>query len=155
MHSRHLLLPALRLRFWLNIFPQTLELAFDDGKTTLSMSNAALAITAEPPSPHTPGRGQLSRLARQLGNRTDAKRSRWLAGVALPCSDRAGVEETGRSVLTYAGPSFHWRINERLRPQGGELPAVGHQPPRVDQPRARLHDALLEEGARARADAPV
>lgn len=99
-----------------------MELAFDDGKTTLSMSNAALAITAEPPSPHTPGRGQLSRLARQLGNRTDAKRSRWLAGVALPCSDRAGVEETGRSVLTYAGPSFHWRINVFDRKEASCLP---------------------------------
>lgn len=50
------------------------------------------------------------------GNGTEAsgggaKRARWLAGVALPCGDRAGLEETGRSVLAYAGPSFHWRIN--------------------------------------------
>ena len=122
-----------------------MELAFDDGKTTLSMSNAALAITAEPPSPHTPGRGQLSRLARQLGNRTDAKRSRWLAGVALPCSDRAGVEETGRSVLTYAGPSFHWRINVFDRKEASCLPWatnrhvwISHVPGYMTQKNARF-----------------
>ena len=91
------------------------------------MSNAAVATTAVPPSPHTPGRGQLSRLARQLGNRIEAKRPRWLAGVALPCSDRAGVQETGRSVITYAGPSFHWRVNVFDRKDASCLPWASHR----------------------------
>jgi hypothetical protein len=36
---------------------------------------------------------------------------RWLAAVALPCSDPIGLEATGRSIRLYAGPHFHWRVN--------------------------------------------
>lgn len=64
------------------------------------------------------GKHELSRSAalrpaheRRSLRRQTGGRMRWLAGVAAPCSDRVGLEETARSVLTYAGPHFHWRVN--------------------------------------------
>ena len=46
-----------------------------------------------------------------MARRSPAGRSRWLAAVALPCSDPVGLNATGQSVLLYASSHFHWRIN--------------------------------------------